>query len=271
MDWVIIPITAIDDSASQVSHRFEQIELDVASIRSELLSLHSFKQNNASEEAMKQSEAEIRDAAVIRIETAFERLQARVMDIEANVKNSKIQILEDSINDASVSREIKLLKAVSCRRMESLISAFLPFLSPEKTTAMARWLTENIEFNGSSTMRRIWSMILLVDVVCIFVQARFPNLWRQAIWQRIPQGWYNRLSTMRYCLEMMLIVQFGIAAQQLATHQTTIALAKSVLTALYNGLRVFVTKVVPTGLAIAGTATFATLLYRNRFAHQVLV
>jgi len=247
----------------------------MASLRDEVRSLQATKLLDISELGTEPSpllvEAERRDDKLELLERTIVALQGKVEQMEAEkMVDIKTSVVLPQIT-AQETSEIELLKAISVNRMETLVSSFLPFLSEEKSRQIALWLNESIGFSARNSMRRIWSMILLMDLACIFVQARFPQVWQQLNIQQLPRGWYKRFSTMRYCLEMMLIIQFGIAAQQLATHQRTLSLVKSAASSIYESFRMIIAKYLPTGLVIACTASFAAWLYRNRLAQQMLL
>lgn len=261
----------VADDVSVASFRFEQMEAEVASLRHEIKSLQATKLMDISEVDSEPSpllvEAEKHNEKFEQLENTIAALQGKVEQMEAE------KTIEQSLkeNKEQEKSEIELMKAISVQRIETLVSSFLPFLSETKSRQIARWMNESIGFSARNSMRRIWSLILLIDLACIFVQARFPQVWQQLNLQQIPRGWYKRVSTMRYCLEMILIVQFGIAAQQLATHQRTISVVKSTVSTIYESFRILLAKYLPTGLVIACTASFAAWLYRNRLAQQMLL
>lgn len=270
MSWKTVP-----DDFSVASSRFEQMEAEVACLRDEIKSLQSAKLLDISEVDSEPSpllvETEKHDEKLAQLELTITALQDKVAQMEAEkVAEHTIEEQKEASKTQEKS-EIELLKTISVQRMETLVSSFLPFLSESKSRQVARWMNESIGFSARNSMRRIWSLILLIDLACIFVQARFPQVWQQLNIQSIPRGWYKRLSTMRYCLEMMLIVQFGIAAQQLATHQRTVSIVKSSVSSIYDTFRTLIAKYLPTGLVIACTASFAAWLYRNRLAQQMLL
>jgi hypothetical protein len=259
-----------DTLSSASSWRFEQMEQEVASLRDEIRSLRN---SAPSEAAIEESEPVLQQTDVTE---KWSQLEETIASL-----HSKIQLLEVQKQEAVVhasleiaekteESEIELMRHISIRRMESLVSAFLPFLSDEKTKRIARWMTESIGFSARNTMRRVWSLLLLVDLACIFIQTRMPHIWNKLNIQQVPRGWYKRLSTMRYCLEMVLLIQFGIAAHQFATHQRTLTVVKSSASAIYDTVQTFISKYLPTGIIIACTASFATWVYRNRLAHPML-
>jgi hypothetical protein len=264
----------LGDAASQMSNwRFEQMELEVASLRDELKSLQSNKSLEISEEGSEPrpllSEPEMEKGNANRFEETISLLQSRIDQLEAS-QAKVVEVVESNSALKLQPAEVDLMKSISERRMETLVSSFLPFLSETKTMQIAKWMNESMGFSARNTMRRIWSLILLIDLGCIFIQTRFPHLWRHLAFKQIPRGWYKRLSAMRYCLEMLLIMQFGIAAQQMATHHSTISFVKSTASSIYEAIRSLFVKYLPTGLVIACTASFATWLYRNRLAQNML-
>jgi hypothetical protein len=251
------------------------MEHEVASLRDELKSIQSNRlldiSEVGSEPATLLSEQEDHIQKFSELEHTISMLQGRIIQLESIHEKESIQEESNIIVVKSETNEVELMKTISARRMESLVSSFLPFLSEEKSVKIARWMNESMGFSARNTMRRVWSLILMIDLACVFVQARFPHVWKQLNIQQIPRGWYKRLSMMRYCLEMMLIIQFGIAAQTFATHQRTISLVKSTASSIYDSIHTIFVKYLPTGLVIVCTASFATWLYRNRLAQQMLL
>lgn len=214
------------------------------------------------------TEAEMK---VSRLEETILRMQSRMDELETRRSIVEVPEMSTEVVQAHVTSEVELLRAISAKRMETLVSSFFPFLTEQKSVQIAKWMTDSMDFSARNTMRRVWSLILVVDLLAVFVQSRFPLVWKQLDSHRIPRGWYKRISAMRYCLEMLLVVQFGIAAQQLATHSTTITLVKSTASSIYHAIHSLFVKYLPTGLVLAATASFAAWLYRNRLAHQMLL
>lgn len=250
------------------------MEHEVASLRDEIKSLQSVKGLDVSEVDSEPksllAEDEKTNTKYEQLEQTIVLLQSRIDQLEVAQEKAATEVQLLNTVTRHESPEVALMKSISARRMETLVSSVLPFLSESKTLQIARWMNESMDFSARNTMRRIWSLILLIDLAAIFVQARFPHLWKQLDFKQVPRGWYKRLSAMRYCLEMVLIVQFGIAAQQVLTHKSTISAVKATASAIYEALRTLFVKYLPTGLVIACTASFATWLYRNRLTQQML-
>lgn len=214
------------------------------------------------------SESELKVAA---LEDTIARMQLRMSELEARKQEVEASAVPEAVVQAQVTNEVEILRTISTKRMETLVSSFFPFLTEQKSVQIARWMTDSIDFSVRNTMRRVWSLILIIDLLAVFVQSRFPQAWKQLDSHHIPRGWYKRISAMRYCLEMLLVVQFGIAAQQLATSNSTINFVKSAASRIYSAIHTIFVKYLPTGLVLAATASFAAWLYRNRLAHQMLL
>lgn len=200
------------------------------------------------------------EAVITALSSKIEVLQAqKEQEVEPEIQKQEVIMVER--DDEGVWRRI------SEKRNETLVSALFPFLGEKKCTSIAQWMTERMDFSIKSTMRRIWSAILILDFLAVFLESRM----KIAHIKYVPKGWMKRFSAMRYCLELLLVVQFGIAAQQLVTNPTTISGFKRFLSGAYHVLHTLIVKVLPTGLIIAATASSAAWLYRNRLAKQILL
>lgn len=206
--------------------------------------------------------------------TNVELLKEDIMMLKAQIEalqaQKEISVIPEVPKEEVVLHEKDdegMWRRISEKRNETLVSALFPFLSEHKSLSIAKWMTERMDFSIKSSMRRIWSAILVLDFVAVFLESRLNG----AATKYVPKGWYKRFSAMRYCLELLLVVQFGIAAQQFATNPTTISIFKRFLSGAYNVLHILFVKVLPTGLIVAATASFAAWLYRNRLAKQILI
>lgn len=251
--------------------RFEQIENEVALLRDEIKTFESLKDSLIVEPSQELepliSEPSKTDLKFAELEATIAALTSQIEVIQAQ----KQQVPEPIIQQQAIilpERDDEVVwRRISEKRNETLISAFFPFLSEQKSSSIAKWMTERMDFSIKSTMRRIWSAILILDFVAVFLESRM----NAAHTKYVPKGWSKRFSAMRYCLELLLVVQFGIAAQQLITNPTTISVFKRFLAGAYNVLHTLFVKVLPTGLIIAATASSAAWLYRNRLAKQILL
>lgn len=139
-------------------------------------------------------------------------LQSKIDALEAqrNVETTHVQPIVPVTQPQVTEKHI--IRLIQVKRMESVVSAILPFLSAGATSAIATWLIDTIGFSTRTVMRRAWTAILMMYLSSRIVQARMPQAWTKMMAQHVPREWHSRFFMIQACVEVALAVQFSIAA-----------------------------------------------------------
>lgn len=193
------------------------------------------------------------------IETKYCDVVSRNEALSESIEYLKSKITE--LESVPKESEDKSPIVPNTDRLESFLSTLFPYMGKDTL----RYISKNI--NNTSRMSRVfmkkfWNSVLILDLVFIIIQSKWPNLLN-----KINVGqWNKRLTTLRYCVEMVLIIQFGIAIHDFfnasRVDSITQAISNTVFTLSQTTKTVL--RYVPSTLLVGSVVLIGTMLFKTR-------
>lgn len=186
---------------------------------------------------------------------SIESLKAKIADLESEVK------VEEIVDSMSKKEELPL----KSQSLESLLNTLFPYLSMENIEYISQNISHGSRFSRS-VLRKFWASVLILDFAYMFIQSRWPQLFHRFKFTH----WNNRLTTLRYCVEMVLVVQFGTAIHEFFNSPNSDWIYKGIYditTSLKYGVRKAI-GLLPTTLLFGSVIMIGSLLFKARVLGQ---
>lgn len=204
-------------------------------------------------------------------------LEKRIVDLESKYNSFLSQNLElvqqiktlkannDKIDQTNTNNYEEISNKINIERLESLLGSMFPYLSSSKAKSISEFLNNQSKRSYKKAMKKFWNCLLIMDIILIYFQTKWPSIFNTIN----SNQWKMRLIVIRYCFEMLLILQYSIATHEILTNNENKKKMKMVLTktiTYFNSISESIIHYLPTTIIFGSVFVAGIILFKKRFS-----